>query len=216
MCECVRSWPLQAKLPGGALPARSGPRAPSWRFTSLAAPSSPFAPIRKHCRSSAVVIRHEHPLARLVQTQVARAGAFRRHRVHQLEPPFGALDLVRAYRPAGHTLVHQGLVRRIEARPGGVQRQTCRVCRVGKRRTLRERPGRGVHLEQVNAFAPGPERPRPPPERCTCRRRPGSAPARRQRRRSRSYRHRISEGRFLRQCDSKTVRSPTESLAFAP
>src|SRR5471030_2673925 len=61
-------------------------------------------PDRKHCRSSAVVIRHEHPLARLVQTQVARAGAFRRHRVHQLEPPFGALDLVRAYRPSGHTL----------------------------------------------------------------------------------------------------------------
>ena len=43
MCACGFSCPLMAKLPAGALAECIGPTGPASCFTSVAAPSEPFA-----------------------------------------------------------------------------------------------------------------------------------------------------------------------------
>ncbi len=115
MWACVRSWPLTAKLPGGACVAFVGPIVPAATLTSEASPRWPSASDWEHSHGTAEVVGDEQVVSARVHADIGRPGAARTHGVQQLQLSVGPIDGERGDAALLVVADPIGLVRGIEA-----------------------------------------------------------------------------------------------------
>ena len=92
MCACVRSWPLIAKLPGGACVALVGPIVPAVDLDVRRLPQPPVRQHRNHRDGPAEVVGHQQVSPAGMHADVCRPGAAGTHRVEQLQASVGTVD----------------------------------------------------------------------------------------------------------------------------
>jgi hypothetical protein len=140
MWAWVRSWPLKAKLPGGAFAARLGPIVPESSLTSAGLAEATVVKNRQHGDGTAEVVGDQQKAARRVNAHIGRPAAAGVHRVQQLSASRTWIDREGADRPLVRVPNSVGLVRRIEpVRAAFMARGNWGSCPVRTRRSASAR-----------------------------------------------------------------------------
>ena len=152
MCAWVRSCPLKAKLPGGALVALVGPILPASFLMSVASPKPAVGQNRQHRDGAAEIVGHQQEPPGRMDAHIGRTGAAGRTVLSSVNCP-SAIDgegADRAFLVLAHAV---RLIGGIQAGSGGIQSQAARARAHLVDAGGRHRPGGAIHLKEVNAAA---------------------------------------------------------------